>query len=113
MSDSLVSTLQELFKAQSRDSRITLGVSLVTMMTAPFAIWAGGSMLSLASQPAFIYWNGPSAITVLLITTYLLGFAALWTVISILQLRVAYKWRTKDKRLAEAYKSLLHEVKDQ
>jgi hypothetical protein len=113
MSDSLVSTLQELFKAQSRDSRITLGVSLVTMMTAPFAIWAGGSMLTLASQPAFIYWNGPSAFTVVLITAYLLGFASLWTVISILQLRVAYKWRTKDKRLAEAYKSLLEEVKGQ
>jgi len=113
MSDSLVSTIQELFETQSRDSRITMAVSLATMMTAPFAIWAGGSVLSLVSQPAFIYWNGPSAITIILITVYLLGFAALWTLISLLQLRVALKWRTRDKRLSEAYKSLLREVKEQ
>jgi len=106
MSDSLVSTLHELFETQSHDSRIIMGVSLATIMTAPFAIWAGGSVLSLVNQPAFTYWNRPSAITIVLITMYLLGFAALWTLIGLLQLRVALKWRTRYERLSEAYKSL-------
>jgi len=108
--DNLVALLRDIFESMNHESHYIMILSLTSLLTAPFAVWAGGNLLWALFQPAFTYWNYPSVQGMVVMSAYLLAFAICWTIVGLFELKLAFRWRVRIRRLREANNSILRQA---